>query len=145
MAGDAVVSLAVVAAALVIGRTGWLWLDPAASIAVAVAILWSGWALMRDALNLARDAVPARIDRAAVEAYLAGLSGVTEVHDLHIWGMSTAETALTVHLVRPESQSDFRLLADVAHELERRFRIQHATIQIETGDGECRLALAHVV
>lgn len=145
MAGDAAVSLTVVVAALAIGRTGWLWLDPATSIVVAVVILWSGWGLMRDALNLALDAVPARIDRMAVEAYLASLSGVTEVHDLHIWGMSTTEAALTVHLVRPVSQSDDRFLMDVAHELEHRFRIQHATIQIEKGDGECRLAPAHVV
>jgi cobalt-zinc-cadmium efflux system protein len=145
MAGDAAVSLGVLVAAFVIGQTGWLWLDPAASIAVAVAILWSGWGLMRDALNLALDAVPAGIDRPGVEAYLAGLSGVTEVHDLHIWGMSTTETALTVHLVRPASQLDDRFLADTAHELEHRFRIHHATIQIEAGDGECRLAPAHVV
>lgn len=145
MAGDAAVSLGVVVAALLIGHTGWLWLDPAASIVVALVILWSGGGLMRDALNLALDAVPAGIDRSAVEAYLASLSGVTEVHDLHIWGMSTTETALTVHLVRPCSQPDDRFLADIAHALERRFRIQHATIQIETGEGECRLAPAHVV
>jgi cobalt-zinc-cadmium efflux system protein len=145
MAGDAAVSLGVVVTALIIGQTGWLWLDPAASIVVTVAILWSGWRLMGDALNLALDAVPAGIDRTAVEAYLAGLSGVIEVHDLHIWGMSTTETALTVHLVRPASQLDDQFLADVAHELEHRYRIQHATIQIEAGDGECRLAPAHVV
>ncbi len=145
MAGDAAVSLGVVIAALLIARTGWLWLDPAASIVVALVILWSGWGLMRDALNLALDAVPAGINRGAVEAYLGSLSGVTEVHDLHIWGMSTTETALTVHLVRPRSQPDDRFLADIAHELEHRFRIQHATIQIETGEGACRLAPAHVV
>lgn len=145
MVGDAAVSLGVVVAALIIGQTGWLWLDPAASIAVTVAILWSGWGLMRDALNLALDAVPAGIDRVGVEAYLAGLSGVTEVHDLHIWGMSTTETALTVHLVRPASQLDDQFLTDIAHDLEHRFRIHHATIQIEAGDGECRLAPAHVV
>ncbi len=80
-----------------------------------------------------------------MEGYLASLSGVTEVHDLHIWGMSTTETALTVHLVRPHSQPDDRFLAEIAHELEHRFRIQHATIQIEGGEGECRLAPAHVV
>ncbi len=145
MAGDAAVSLGVVFAAILINQAGWLWLDPAASLVVAVAILWSGWGLMHDALNLALDAVPAWIDRTAVEAYLAGLSGVTEVHDLHIWAMSTTETALTAHLVRPASQLDDRFLADIAHELEHHFRIQHATIQIETGDGECRLAPAHVI
>ena len=145
MAADAAVSAGVVIVALAIGRTGWFWLDPAASIAIGVVILWSSWGLLREALNLALDAVPAGVDPAAVEDYLAALPGVSEVHDLHIWGMSTTETALTAHLVRPASQMDDRFLAEVAHELERRFRIQHATIQIEAGEGECRLAPANVV
>jgi cobalt-zinc-cadmium efflux system protein len=145
MAADAAVSLGVVIAALLIGQTGWFWLDPATSILVAAVILWSSWGLMRDALNLALDAVPAGIDPMAVETYLAGLSGVTEVHDLHIWAMSTTETALTAHLVRPEAEPDDGLLADIARELECRFRIHHATIQIETGKDECRLAPAHVI
>ncbi len=80
-----------------------------------------------------------------MEAYLASLAGVAEIHDLHIWGMSTTETALTAHLVRPGSGPDDQFLASVSYELERRFRIQHATIQIETGEGECRLASANVV
>ena len=145
MTADAAVSLGVVVAAIIIGQTGQFWLDPALSIAVGVVILWSGWGLMRDALNLALDAVPARIDRSAVEAYLASLSGVIEVHDLHIWGMSTTETALTAHLVRPNAGWDDALLADIAHELDHRFGIQHATIQFETGALECRLAPAQVV
>ena len=145
MAGDAAVSLGVVVVALLISQTGWRWLDPAASIAIGVVILWSGWGLLREALNLALDAVPEGVDPAAVEAYLTGLPGVSEAHDLHIWGMSTTETALTVHLVRPGSQPDDRFLAGIAHELEHRFRIHHATIQIETGEGECRLAPANVV
>ncbi|MEK4032396.1 cation diffusion facilitator family transporter [Methylocystis sp. IM3] len=145
MAGDAAVSLGVVVAALVIGQTGWLWLDPATSIAVAVVILWSGWGLMRDTLNLALDAVPSGIDSSTVENYLTRLPGVTEVHDLHIWGMSTTETALTAHLVCPCVELNDQLLAEIAHELEHRFCIQHATIQIETGAMECRLAPAHVL
>ncbi|HEY4922199.1 MAG TPA: cation diffusion facilitator family transporter [Xanthobacteraceae bacterium] len=145
MAGDAVVSLGVVIAALVIGWTGWLWLDPAVSAAIAAVILIATWSLTRDALNLALDAVPAGIDRHAVEAYLAGLPGVTEVHDLHIWAMSTTETALTAHLVRPDADLDDQLLADTAHELDRRFGIRHATVQVEAGDAECRLAPAHVI
>ncbi len=145
MAGDAAVSAGVVVVALLIGQTGWLWLDPAASIAIGIVILWSSWGLLREGLNLALDAVPAGVDPAAVQAYLASLSGVTEVHDLHIWGMSTTETALTAHLVRPASQTNDRFLADIAHELEHNFRIHHATIQIETGEGECRLAPPHVV
>ena len=145
MAADAAVSLGVVIAALLIERTGWFWLDPAASIAVGFVILWSGWGLMRDALNLALDAVPAGIDPSAVETYLASVSGVTEVHDLHIWAMSTTETALTAHLVRPDAGWDDTLLADIAHELDHRFTIQHATIQFETGALECRLSSNQVV
>lgn len=145
MAADAGVSLGVLIAALIIGRTGWLWLDPVASIVVAIVVLWSGWGLMRDALHLALDAVPAGISRPAVEAYLMNLPGVTGVHDLHIWGMSTTETALTVHLVRPASQMDDRFLSDAAEELDRRFSIHHSTIQIEAGDGACRQAPEHVL
>jgi cobalt-zinc-cadmium efflux system protein len=145
MAVDAAVSLGVVVAALLIGWTGWLWLDPAVSIIIAVVILWASWALMREVLNLALDAVPGGIDRGAVESYLASLPDVIEVHDLHIWAMSTTETALTVHLVRPCMEIDDQSLAEIAHELEHRFSIHHATIQIETGDGECRLAPTHVV
>ena len=145
MAGDAAVSLGVVIAALLIGWTGWLWLDPAVSIVIAAAILWSSWGLMREALNLVLDAVPAGINRGAVESYLASLPAVSEVHDLHIWAMSTTETALTVHLVRTRTEVDDRFLADIAQELEHRFRIHHATIQIETGEQECRLAPTHLV
>jgi len=145
MVGDAAVSFGVVVAALLIGWTGMLWLDPAVSVAVAVVILVTTWGLTRDALNLAVDAVPAGIDRSAVEKYLAGLPGVTEVHDLHIWAMSTTETALTVHLVRPNAGLDDRLLSDACHTLEHRFGIHHATIQIEAGMHECRLAPDHVV
>jgi len=145
MAGDAVVSLGVVIAALLIGWTGRLWLDPAVSVAIAVVILVATWGLTRDALNLALDAVPAGIDRHAVEAHLAGLPGVTEVHDLHISAMSTTETALTAHLVRPNAGLDDQLLAEAAHELDRRFGIRHATMQVEAGAAECRLAPAHVV
>jgi len=145
MAGDAAVSLGVVIAALVIGLTGWYWLDPAVSLGVGAVILLATWGLTRDALNLALDAVPATIDRHAVEAYLAALPGVAEVHDLHIWAMSTTETALTVHLVRPNAGLDDGLLAAAAHELADRFGIHHATIQIEAGSHACHLAPDHVV
>jgi cobalt-zinc-cadmium efflux system protein len=145
MAGDAAVSLGVVITALLIAWTSWWWLDPAVSVLIAVVILWSSWGLMREALNLALDAVPGGINRGAVESYLASLPDVSEVHDLHIWAMSTTETALTVHLVRPRTEMDDQFLAETAHELEHRFSIHHATIQIETGDGECRLAPHEVV
>jgi cobalt-zinc-cadmium efflux system protein len=145
MVGDAAVSFGVVIAALLIGWTGRLWLDPAVSLVVAAVILATTWSLTRDALNLAVDAVPAGIDPHAVEAFLAGLPGVTEVHDLHIWAMSTTETALTVHLVRPDAGLDDHLLNETCHALEQRFAIHHATIQIEAGVHECRLAPDHVV
>lgn len=142
---DAVVSLGVVIAALLISKTGWLWLDPVASLGVALVVLASGWGLMRSALDLALDAVPPGVDRSAVEDYLAGLPGVTEVHDLHIWGMSTTETALTAHLVRPGALPDDALLDQIAQELERQFHIHHVTIQLENGALACRYAPAHVV
>lgn len=145
MMGDAGVSLGVLVAALVIGRTGWFWLDPAVSVVVAFVVLWSGWDLMRGALDLALDAVPSTIDRAAVEDYLTSLPGVTEAHDLHIWAMSTTETALTVHLLRPGAGIDDAFLATVAHELEHRFGVQHATIQLEIGALPCRFAPDHVL
>ena len=92
------------------------------------------WALLRDSVNLALDAVPGGIDRAGVETYLASLPGVAEVHDLHIWAMSTTETALTAHLVRPGADADDGLLAQACRELPHRFGIGHATLQIESGD-----------
>jgi cobalt-zinc-cadmium efflux system protein len=145
MAGDAAISLGVAVAALLIGWTGWLWLDPTVSFDIAALIIVATWSLSRDALNLALDAVPAGIDRDAVEAYLAGLPGVAEVRDLHIWAMSTTETALTAHLVRPNAGRDDHLLGEAARELGHRFGIHHATMQVETGDHECRLAPTHVV
>jgi cobalt-zinc-cadmium efflux system protein len=145
MIADAIVSFAVVVAAVIISQTGWSWLDPVITIVVSIVILWRGWDLMRDALNLALDAVPAGINRSEVEDYLSGLPGVTEVHDLHIWGMSTTESALTVHLVRPKTEVDDRFLIEISNELDHRFRIQHSTIQIENGDEQCPFAPDHVV
>lgn len=145
MAGDAALSLGVVIAALLIGFTGWLWLDPLMSIAVAAVIFWSSWGLMRDGINMALDAVPPGIDSAAVHSYLAALPGVRQVHDLHIWAMSTTETALTVHLVRPDDTVDDAFLMETADTLDHRFGIHHATIQVETGEQQCRLAPSHVV
>ena len=106
MAADAGVSLGVVVAALAIILTGWLWLDPAISLCIAAILLASGWGLARDSVNLALDGVPKGIELAGVRDYLGGLEGVTEVHDLHIWAMSTNETALTAHLVRPGGYDD---------------------------------------
>ena len=145
MAGDAAVSLGVVIAAVLIGLTGWQWLDPVVSMAIAAVILWSSWGLARSALNLAVAAVPTEVDRDAVESYLAALPGVQEVHDLHIWAMSTTEVALTAHLVRSDVADNDVVLHDAAHELARRFGIHHPTLQIERGTFECHLAPEHVV
>jgi cobalt-zinc-cadmium efflux system protein len=145
MAGDAAVSVGVIIIGLAIRLTGWHWLDPVVSIVIGGVIVWGTWGLLRESVNLAMDAVPAGIDPHAVEEYLAGLPGVQAVHDLHIWGMSTTEVALTAHLVMPQPPADDKFLHEVSHELHERFDISHATIQIEHGDIECHLAPAHVV
>lgn len=147
MVADAAVSGGVLVAALLIGLTGWLWLDPAASLVVAAVITVGTWQLLKDSINLALDAVPEHVDRDEVEAYLAGLPGVVEVHDLHIWGLSTSDTALTAHLVRPQGAADDALLAEMSQALRRQFGIGHATFQFETGSAThpCELAPPHVV
>ncbi|MDR3514783.1 MAG: cation diffusion facilitator family transporter [Azospirillaceae bacterium] len=147
MAADAGISLGVVMAAAAIAVTGWNWLDPVISLVINGLIVAGTWSMLREAMDLALDAVPVAIDRGDVEAYLRSLPGVSEVHDLHIWGLSTTEAALTAHLVRPEAAVDDELLADAALVLEKRFGIGHATIQIECGAGgtACRLAPADVI
>ena len=111
MASDAVVSAGVVASGLVIFLTGWAWLDPVVSLLIAALILFSTWSLLHDSLNLALDKVPEGVDTEKVLAYLAALPGVTEVHDLHIWPLSTTATALTAHLVRPQAGIDDAFVA----------------------------------
>lgn len=146
LAADAAVSLGVVLAGLAIGHTGWLWLDPAVSLVIAAIIIVGTWSLLRESLDLALDAVPTGIDPAKVEAFLGELPGVVAVHDLHIWAMSTTETALTAHLVRPGGGLDDALLDEAADALARHFGIAHATFQVEEGDGVlCRLASSKVV
>jgi cobalt-zinc-cadmium efflux system protein len=144
MAADAVISLGVVITGVVILYTGWLWLDPIASLIIVALIVYGTWGLLRDSVNLALDAVPENIDEHAVESYLAGLSDCDEVHDLHIWGMSTTECALTAHLVMGREVCDDVFLAQVARELHDRFGIEHTTLQVEIGDPNypcsCRLA-----
>jgi cobalt-zinc-cadmium efflux system protein len=144
MVADAGVSLGVVVAAGVIMLTGRLWVDPAISLCIVAVVLASGWGLARDSVNLALDGVPKSIELAAVRRYLSGLDGVTEIHDLHIWAMSTNETALTVHLVRPGGHDD-PFLHGVCEELSHRFNIQHATLQVEAGSDVCKLAPSEVV
>jgi cobalt-zinc-cadmium efflux system protein len=145
MAADAGVSLGVVVAGFLIIATGWRWIDPAISLAIAAVITWGTWGLLRDSVNLALQAVPQGIDLTEVRQYLSSLPHVTEVHDLHIWPMSTTETALTAHLVRDVDDCDCALLDQAARDLHRKFEIQHATLQFETLDHRCHLAPAEKV
>ena len=134
MAADAAVSLGVVVAGIVIYFTHWLWIDPAISLVIAGVILISTWGVLRESLDLALDAVPKGIEPKAVEEYLAALPGVSEVHDLHIWGLSTTEVALTAHLVMPETRPEDALLLEITRELHDRFGIEHSTLQVERGN-----------
>jgi cobalt-zinc-cadmium efflux system protein len=146
LAGDAAISLGVVIAALLSHLTGLTWLDPVASLLVAIMIIVSTWGVLRESVDLAMDAVPMQIPHDDVQAWLSGLPGVTEVHDLHIWAISTTETALTAHLVC-DGGHDERSLHSLTGELRQRFGIGHATLQIETmADAElCHLRSAEVV
>jgi len=134
MAADAGLALGVVVTGLAIFLTGWIWLDPLVSLVLSAVIVRGTWGLLRESLDLALDAVPEGINTEAVRAYLVALPGVVELHDLHIWGMSTTEAALTTHLVVPEIGDHDRLIADATEELHDHFGIEHVTIQIETGD-----------
>jgi cobalt-zinc-cadmium efflux system protein len=147
MLSDAVVSLAVAASGALIIFTGWLWLDPAMSLVVSVMIVVGTWGLLRHSLDLALQAVPPGIDANEVREHLAHVPGVTAVHDLHIWPMSTTSTALTCHLVMPGGHPGDACLTEIAETLEAQFRIEHATIQVETGDPAhpCVLVPDHVV
>lgn len=140
MVADAAVSLGVVLAGLGVRLTGWTVLDPLASLVIVVVIVLGTWGLLRDALRLSLHAVPAQVDAAAVADYLRALPGVVEVHDLHIWGMSTTECALTAHLVVPDATRAPSLEA-VADTLDERFGIHHCTLQIEAR--ACALDCAH--
>ncbi len=131
MLGDAAVSAGVLIAGFVITLTGWNRLDPIVSILVVAVILASTWRLLRDSLTLTLDGVPESVNSSAVMTYLADQRGVTDVHDLHIWALSTTSVALTAHLVVPERGADDVLLSSLAPNLKRRFHIQHATLQIE--------------
>ncbi len=139
MAADAGISAAVVLGGLAISLTGLAWIDPAMSLLVVAVIAVGTWGLLRDSVNLSLDAVPPGIDAGAVEQYLRGLPGILRVHDLHIWAMSTTESALTAHLVKPDGRIDDPLLQQIRKELHDRFEIEHMTIQLECGDGECCL------
>jgi cobalt-zinc-cadmium efflux system protein len=131
MLGDAAISAGVLVSGAVIWFTGWSWLDPAVSLLIVAVILASTWRLFRDSVHLSLDGVPSGVNSTDVLSYLARQRGVTDVHDLHIWALSTTSVALTAHLVVPDREADEALLGSLTPTLKRRFRIDHATLQIE--------------
>ena len=146
MASDAAVSLAVVIGAGLIALSGMQWIDPALSLGIAAVIVFGTWGLLRDSMDLALDAAPRGVDVGKVRDWLCGLPGVAEIHDLHIWAMSTTETALTVHIIRPANDDGDHFLHTACEGLAVRFNIGHATLQVETDAGQaCKLAPAEVV
>lgn len=140
MAADALVSLGVIIAGAAFVLTGWTWLDPAISLVIALVILLGTWGLLRHALNLSLDGVPASIELESVRNYLSALEGVTAIHDLHVWAMSTSEIALTAHLVMPGGHPGDEFMCDIAKDLHHDFAIAHTTIQVETGNRPCILS-----
>lgn len=133
---DMLLLVGVVISAILIYYSGWLWIDPVVGLAIVGIVLWGTWGLLRDSVHLILDAIPHYIDHVGIRSYLVNWPGVSAIHDLHIWGLSTREVALTVHLVMPERQltdADFKRIND---ELKREFRIDHVTIQVEKGDLE---------
>lgn len=146
MVADAAVSAGVVLAGLLILYSGWSWLDPLTSLIISGLIVWGTWGLLRDSTAMSLNAVPSGIDPAAVRSYLEQCSGAAQVHDLHIWPMSTTDVALTCHMVIPAGHPGDAYLADIAQRLHREFGIEHATIQVETAPAApCSLAHGHPV
>ncbi len=145
MVADALVTAGTVGAGALSLWTGWVGIDPLVSLAIGAVIVAGTWSLLRDAVNLSLDAIPAGIERAEVEAYLRALPGVRNVHDLHIWALSTTEAALTAHLVRDGAADD--LLRRIPADLRHRFGIGHVTIQLESEAvaAACALRPDHVV
>lgn len=140
MAADAGVSLGVVVAGILTMALGWLWIDPVVSLLIVAVILIGTWPLLRESMNLAMDSVPSSIDMQSIRDYLEGLEGVRQLHDLHVWSLSTTEVALSVHLVLAEDSQDPQYLARIQETLHDRFHIEHTTIQIERPeDATCSL------
>ena len=142
MAGDAALAAATVVAGAIIWLTHWNWIDPVISLVVAGAIVAATWSLLRKSVAMSMDAVPEGLDTGKITATLAAIPGVISVHDLHVWPVSTTETALTAHLVRGDAGDDGALLTAAQHQLEESFGIQHATLQLETSDFDCNCAFA---
>jgi cobalt-zinc-cadmium efflux system protein len=146
MAADAALSLGVVIAGLVVMSTGWTWLDPAVSLVIVVIIVGGTWSLMKESLQMVLAGVPASVDATQVTAFLAAQTGVTEVHDVHIWAMSTTETALTAHLVMPGGYPGDTTIDHIVEHLREDFAIHHCTLQVEQGTtkhSSCALHEAH--
>jgi len=133
MAGDASVSLGVVLAGIAMLYTDWYWLDPVISLIIVLVIVFTTWGLLRDSMQLALVAVPAHIDVSEVASYLRQCPGVTDIHDLHVWGMSTTESALTTHLVMPMGYPGDAFMDTIVSTLKERYAIQHCTLQVELG------------
>ncbi len=136
MAADAGVSLGVVVAGIVIMITGWLWIDPAISLVLVVVILVGTWNLLHESINLSVDAVPQDINISGIKDYLTKIEGISEIHDLHIWALSTTQTALTAHLITTKNLIDNEFLKEIQRHLHDNFDIEHATIQVEKEDME---------
>lgn len=145
MAYDALVSVGVVIAGALILWTGQRWIDPLTSLLIVAVIAWGTWGLLRDSVKMGLLAVPEGIDEAKVRDHLAACDGVSAVHDLHIWPMSTTETALTAHLVMPAGHPGDAFLRELAHDLDHRFGIGHSTVQVEITHGDCELEPARTV
>ncbi|TDV25890.1 cobalt-zinc-cadmium efflux system protein [Paraburkholderia caballeronis] len=141
MAADAGVSAAVAISGLVILGTGWTWVDPLMSIAVVLVILYGTWGLLRESTRLALAAVPSNVDMGGIRAFLAAQHGVTDVHDLHVWALSTTGNALSVHLVMPAGHPGDAALDRIVSALRMRFSMQHVTLQVDLGTSEHRCSL----
>jgi cobalt-zinc-cadmium efflux system protein len=140
MAADTAVSAGVVLGGLLILFTQWYWIDPVLSLAIAVIIFWGTWGLLRESVDLSLDAVPTSIDPKKVKAFLETWPEVTEVHDLHIWPLSTTEPALTAHLVMPDHDCNDEQIQKISQALATEFGITHSTLQIERGSVPCPFA-----
>jgi cobalt-zinc-cadmium efflux system protein len=131
MLADALISFGVVVSAFLISKTQWLWIDPTVSVIIALVIVWSTWKLLKESLSMALGGVPAHIEISEVREFLEKSPGVTHVHDLHVWALSTTDVALTAHLVIPQGSNDGEFLKKLISSLKKEFQIQHATIQVE--------------
>lgn len=135
LVADALVSVGVVVAGAIVWQTGWQVVDPITSLVISVVVLWGTWSLLKDAVHLSMDGVPNNVDLAAVTAFLSRQPGVQSVHDVHVWAMSTAEVALTAHLVMPWCAEPPAFMAGLHEELEEHFGIAHSTVQIDPIEG----------